>query len=169
MSRGKQASGFTLIELMITIAVLAVCLAIAFPSFQQTLRSNKVATSTNALVGSLALARSEAIRSKHASEVCPSQDGASCAGTWSDGYLVWTDLDADSALSDGEAVKFNHGDGAVALSGPGTPISFDARGRPNSATSLTLKASTCGAHKQLQRKIDISVTGQVTTTVQDCP
>lgn len=61
----RRQNGFTLVELMVTVAVLAILSTIAYPSFQSTIRSNRVATTTNELIASLALARSEAIK-KHA-------------------------------------------------------------------------------------------------------
>jgi len=168
MSRG-QVRGFTLIELMVTVAVLAILAAIALPSFQQTLRSNRVATSANSLIGSLALARSEAIRSTHGAAVCSSTNGTACGGTWSDGYLVWADTNGDGALAANEAVlKFNRGNGDIAIAGPGNAIRFDSRGRAAANAALTLRPPTCGS-AQLQRQIDVTITGQVKTTKQDCP
>lgn len=58
----RRQNGFTLVELMVTVAVLAILSTIAYPSFQSTIRSNRVATTTNELIASLALARSEAIK-----------------------------------------------------------------------------------------------------------
>lgn len=84
-----ESRGFTLIELLVTISVMAILAALALPSFQQTLRSNRVATTTNELLASLALARSEAIRNTHGAAMCPSADGASCGTDWGQGWLVW--------------------------------------------------------------------------------
>ncbi|WDS36037.1 GspH/FimT family pseudopilin [Pseudoxanthomonas sp.] len=168
MSR-DQVRGFTLIELMVTVAVLAILLAIALPSFQQTLRSNRVATSTNALIGTLALARSEAIRSTHGAAVCSSTNGTACGGSWSDGYLVWADANGDGALAATETVlKFTRGNGDIAITGPGNAVQFDSRGRAAVAVALTLRPPACGS-AQLQRKIDVTITGQVKTTKEDCP
>ena len=61
----RRQNGFTLVELMVTVAVLAILSTIAYPSFQSTIRSNRVATTTNELIASLALARSEAIKNTH--------------------------------------------------------------------------------------------------------
>ena len=58
----STSRGFTLVELMITIAVLAIGSALAYPSFSGVMRSNRVATSTNGLLAAFNLARSEAIR-----------------------------------------------------------------------------------------------------------
>ena len=63
VKRGSaQQSGFTLIELMVTVSVAAVLLAIAAPSFSRLIAGNRITTQTNEFVGGLNLARAEAVR-----------------------------------------------------------------------------------------------------------
>ncbi len=57
----KKNKGFTLIELMITIAVLAIIATMAVPSFSQTIRKNQLIRDTRDFVDLLAETRSEAI------------------------------------------------------------------------------------------------------------
>ena len=52
----KGAGGFSLIELMVAIAIVAILLAVAFPNFEDSMRRNRLATTTNELLGSVALA-----------------------------------------------------------------------------------------------------------------
>lgn len=75
--------GFTLIELMVTIAVLAIVLGIAVPSFQDFVRKNRLVATTNNLVSALAMARSEAI--KRAARVTVA------SANWSAGWQVFVD------------------------------------------------------------------------------
>jgi len=70
-----RMSGFTLIELMVTIAVAAVLLGIAVPSFQDMLERNRVAAQTNEVLGGLQMARSEAIRKNATHRFCSSGAG----------------------------------------------------------------------------------------------
>src|SRR5690606_27267414 len=70
-------------------------LTIGLPSFQGSLRSNRVATATNELMSSFALARSEAIRSPGGAAICSTEDGTTCGGDWNDGWMVWIDMDGD--------------------------------------------------------------------------
>jgi len=61
-SRGSSPSGFTLLELMVVIAVIAILATIAIPAFQDLIKTNRVASQTNELVALVTLARSEAVR-----------------------------------------------------------------------------------------------------------
>src|SRR5690625_1849031 len=81
----RRSAGFSLVELMITIAVLAVIIAISAPSFTGVFNNNRLTARANELVASLQSARSEALRRNAPVVVCRSTDGATCegaAGNW---------------------------------------------------------------------------------------
>ncbi len=97
--------GFTLIELMVTLAVAAIVLTIAVPSFTTTVQNNRLSTQLNELVGSLHLARSEAIKRRVTMTVCGSTDQSSCnTSNWENGWLVFADTDEDGAVDAGETI-----------------------------------------------------------------
>lgn len=73
-------AGFTLLELVITVAVLAIALGIAIPSFQGITNRNRLTGVTNELVAAVQLTRMEAIRRNARVTLCPSTDGAVCGG-----------------------------------------------------------------------------------------
>lgn len=106
-SRGH--SGVTLIELMVTIAVLAVIVTLAVPSFAGIINSNRLATAANELGTSLQLARMEAIRRNAPVSTCASTDAeageaASCdADTWGQ-WITFVDANGNRARENGEAV-----------------------------------------------------------------
>lgn len=85
------SKGFTLIELMVTLLVVAIVAAIAVPSFNQLMSDTRAQTLANNLVSALNLARTEAIKRGQPVTLCPSSDGASCGATWSDGWLLFVD------------------------------------------------------------------------------
>lgn len=99
--------GFTLLELLVAIAVLAILLSAAVPSFMTTIRNNRLATDANALLTVLTLARSEAIKRNGPVVVCRSTDGAACAAGgsgWQAGALIYADENANATLDAGEVV-----------------------------------------------------------------
>jgi type IV fimbrial biogenesis protein FimT len=80
--------GFTLIELMVTIAVLGVLFAVAIPGFQRIVVNNRMASQANDLISALSLARSEAVKRAANVTVCASSNGSTCTGTWAQGWIV---------------------------------------------------------------------------------
>lgn len=89
---GRRASGFSLIELMVTVAVLAITMAIAIPSFASIVNNNRLASEANALVGAIQYARSEAVRLNQRVALCQSANQTSCSNNtlWT-GWIIYVD------------------------------------------------------------------------------
>ena len=83
------ARGFTLVELMVALSVLAVLMMMAVPSFRDAGLPSQLRSVANALVGATQLARSEAIKRNAVVTLCVSPDGAACGtGNWQQGWIV---------------------------------------------------------------------------------
>ncbi len=85
--------GFTMIELMLTISIASILLAVAVPSYQSLMRESRLTTQANELMTSLHYARSEAVKRGMRVTICKSSDGASCTNgsNWQDGWLIFSD------------------------------------------------------------------------------
>jgi type IV fimbrial biogenesis protein FimT len=97
-----RPTGFTLVELMVTIAVAALLVSIAAPSFRDMSVRNRLSTYTSDLIASINFARSEAVHRGSSVSICHSEDGATCSGGWNDGWLTFADPNGDGARDDDE-------------------------------------------------------------------
>ena len=99
--------GFTLIELIVTVAMIAILAVTAGPSLGTFLKRNKVVTQTNNFVSSLNLARSEAAKRANNVTVCIGNTAqTACAGgtNWENGWIAFVDSDSDAVIDAGETI-----------------------------------------------------------------
>lgn len=116
MRRINKPTGFTLIELMITLVVAAILLAWAVPSFQRFMERTTLTSETNNWVGVLNLARSEAITRGARVTVCRSQNPNACQG----------DADCDCGVTEDSGSPPNYHTGYLIFTSTGNsqPINF---------------------------------------------
>ena len=88
--------GFTLIELMITLAIAAILLVVGIPSFRDLMIRSRLSGQVQEFYGVINFARSEAIKRGNFVSICKSADGSQCGGNWSDGWIVFVNNDNDS-------------------------------------------------------------------------
>jgi type IV fimbrial biogenesis protein FimT len=98
--------GFTLVEMLVVAALLAVLGAMAAPVLDRAAASMRMTSAANDLVASLYLARSESIKRRSRVALCVSSDGELCAasGSWNQGWIVFHDADNDGRRGPAEAV-----------------------------------------------------------------
>lgn len=98
----KQHSGFTLVELLIALAIVAIIATQAIPNFRVMVQNNKLISQKNEFITTLNLARSEAVKRSSRVTVCASSDKRTCNSTdWSQGWIVFSDINADTVLDSG--------------------------------------------------------------------
>jgi type IV fimbrial biogenesis protein FimT len=169
-----QAAGFTLIELMVTISVLSILLAIAVPNFTTFIRNNRLATQTNAVIGALNYARAEASTRGQSVSVCAANQARNAcdnANNWMNGWIIFTDRTGTVGQLDGTDRVLQAGglptDGFV-IGATGPFVRFGI-GQPSTAQTFTVSptlASICmttGA-----RRIDVAATGRVQASKVSC-
>lgn len=101
--------GFTLLELLVTVSVLAILVALAVPSFTSVINANRLAAQSNEVVAALQMARAEAIKHNRRAIVCRSQNGTTCAGTngaWTQ-FITLVDTSGNRTFEAHELVRVN--------------------------------------------------------------
>ena len=174
MHRARE-TGYSLIELAVTVAVVAILAAVAFPNFRDVLRSNRVGTASNEMVASLSLARVEALRSPGGAGVCASANGTTCGSDWNTGWIVWIDTNGNGQpdSSTERILKFVQGRGTLeveAEDGVGTLL-FDRRGRVSNVADAKITISPkdeCPTGADLVRALTMTAAGQVHVTKEAC-
>jgi type IV fimbrial biogenesis protein FimT len=102
--RPSRRQGFTLVELMVTLVVVAVLMSIGAPGMQQFLLRRAVIAQADSLVSSIRFARSEALKGGQAVTVCNTADPnaatpACAAGNWASGWIIFVDRNSDQIFS----------------------------------------------------------------------
>ena len=176
----KNAHGFTLVELLITILVAALLMALAIPAFHSFVENNRIAASTNQLVSALAVARSEAIHRRVNVTLCSSTDLANCANSasWETGWIAFTDrngnglvdalpLPADTVLRVWEAIPAGH---TLTATGGMTRVSFDRLGIGNAGDIFRLANPDCRTGQaNRERTITLLTSGSASVVRANCP
>ena len=102
----KRQTGFTLTELMVVLAIVAILLTIGVPSYRSVTNSYRMSAEVNGLLGDLQYARSEAIREGQTVTTCVSTNTTACTGGtgWAGGWIVFSDPNGNGTVDAGETV-----------------------------------------------------------------
>lgn len=87
----RYARGFTLLESLISLCIIAILSGLAAPSFQNAIESNRSSAHIQRFIRTLNLARHTAITKKEITTLCPSDDGEQCGGDWHRGTILFRD------------------------------------------------------------------------------
>jgi len=195
----KKHSGFTLIELIITLAIVGILLMVGVPSLKNFMQRNQLIATSNELLSALHVARSEAIKLNRRVKVCESKNGTSCTnpatGNWRNGWIVFVDANDDGVgtgamcvntttdclLRAHEAIADNQLSVSGAYTGGGaiSTFTFTSRGLPKDASGAPQSGifSVCSFDDTNtvigSRAVVLSLSGRVRvsddSTVINCP
>jgi type IV fimbrial biogenesis protein FimT len=134
-----------MIETLVVMAIAAILLSVAVPSFQYVTNVNRIAGEVNGLLGDLQFARVEAIKEGQTVTACTSSNGTSCDGSsaWNGGWIVFADANGNATVDAGESVlrvqsPFTSTDTFTATNG----VSAVTYNRDGFATGASIAAGT---------------------------
>ena len=140
----KQQQGFSLLELLVSLAIFSILMSIMMPAMSSMIAQNKVTATLNSFVSKFHVARSNAISSGIHTIVCPSRDQSSCDNSfdWSDGLIVFADRNNDRQRDEDEPLihvwSTNEDDIQILSSTGRRKTIYHADGR-TPGTNLTLR------------------------------
>lgn len=148
---GARAGGFTLIELMVTLAVLTIIISLGVPLYGQFTQGSALTSRSSELVASLNYARSEAVTRRAPIRV------AAIGGDWTDGWEVHDDAASPTLLRvvdlSGKDVGFD-----ITELGGLTTITYDTQGRVPAAVQFTICPGGSGGNG---RELTLSRFGRI--------
>jgi type IV fimbrial biogenesis protein FimT len=169
-----QKNGFTLLELMVTLAVAAILLSVGVPSFRGMMLDNRLVNETNQFVTAVNLARSAAVRYQRNATVCMTTNYSaavpSCGGSndWSTGWVVWVDKDRDGAASASEILAVHEPvAGSITMTTTAaSAFTYDARGFGTTGSDDVVLCDDRSA--ETGRLIKVNNVGRTNVSRQTC-
>lgn len=170
-THARNETGFSILELLTAIAVMAVLLGLGVPTFLDTINSNRTTTQANELVSALNFARSEAVKRSDLVSVCASTNGTSCSGAndWSTGWIVFTDSSGGAGTYDPPndvLLQVWPATGGLALTTNGPSIRYQPSGMVVTTRDFVLQKASCSGTRA--RQVSIFATGRISTTKVVC-
>lgn len=191
MASTSKPSGFTLIELMVTVTIAAILATVAMPSLRAFIARGQIASATNELSATLQFARSQAVARNRCVTICRSADTANLMATtptvptcatsgtnWDSGWLVFEDTTCGASTNPAtvdDVLRVRHGqsDGVTITAQSVQRVVFDGRGSTGMSTPQRFQVvPTEGSSNTNARSLCLGSAGRVviqTLTSGNCP
>ena len=174
----SPADGMTLIELLVTLAVAAIVVALGAPSFMRVLARHAIAAQAEELQDAVRMGRTEAMRRSGPAVLCRTEaaDAGHCAGSggsWQT-WLLFADTDRNGTFNAGDSLLREHLEASrrMTVSSDAASIRFEATGIAHSeAGNTTIVLSPNDGDRAQQRQVCVNTRGEVVVIAGDaaCP
>ena len=138
----SQQQGFTLIEILITMVIVAIVTSFAVPGMTRLINAQTAISQVSKINSAIAYARSEAVTRTSNIAICSSDDGATCANstTWSTGWIIYVDTDPLAGVQAGDEILKIQDDlsQSARLGADVNAAIFDPLGQPDTAINFAL-------------------------------
>ena len=164
LARPLKTRGFTLLELMVTLAVIGIVALVAIPGMRALVNHSRLTGGADNVVSAMQLARIEATRRNRSVWVCPtasaSSDTCSSGTTWTN----WIVVEPTNANTADRVIRRDVTEsGGLQFSGPSAGIRFRPSGLIDAAASVTVCMATTQPAEN-RRVVTVNMSGSVTTT-----
>jgi type IV fimbrial biogenesis protein FimT len=175
MQSKQWNSGYTMMELVMVIVIVAILASIAIPSFKYVTTSNRIAGEVNGLLGDMQFARSEAVKEGQSVTVCIAQNanlnscaGNGAAGQWQFGWIVFLDTNGDQQVQANEAIiraqpAFSGTDTFLADSATFNAVTFNRMGYAPTGVPTNISLHDSTANPNWTRCLAVSPIGSTVT------
>lgn len=156
--RGKRR-GFTIVELVLTLALFAVLVTVAVPGFRDYILQNRVKTGAQELFTALLYARSEAIKRNDDVYIYPNGGGS---GDWQDGWVITTDSTkgyGDCQTDQTDCLRMQQPLAGIAITTGAASVTYDGTGRAAATASFAVCDSDASVQVR-RRQVSIDLTGR---------
>ncbi|HEY9024423.1 MAG TPA: GspH/FimT family pseudopilin [Burkholderiaceae bacterium] len=177
--RRRPRAGFTLVELMVTIAIVAIVAALGVPSFMRVLARHAINSQAEELQDAVRIGRNEAMKRSGPVVLCRTEETnpshcAGSGGSWQT-WVLFTDVNRSGAFAAGDAILRQHMDvsSRMTVRGNASSIRFEATGiaHADTGSSTIVLAERNGGGNPWQRQVCVNPRGEVAVIAGDatCP
>jgi type IV fimbrial biogenesis protein FimT len=166
----SSSAAFTLVELLVAMAIVAILLGLAAPSFRSFVLDARLSSEARKILLALQTARSEASRINANVLLCASAGDSVCGTDWKTNKLVFADGDNNKIRDATEPLVFSGAPAAATTTITPAPstgwIEFNSSGQANAAATFKLCDTRTG---NVGRLVSVGLTGRPSLTTTTCP